>query len=70
MRITSARFEGNFAGCEKEDRVIMNIRREELPAGAAEGDILIIEGDTVSIDSGGTARRRKRIGKLMKGLWK
>ncbi len=69
MKVTIDRFEGEFAVVEKEDRAMLNIRRERLPQGAREGDILIIEGDSITIDKSGTANRKQRINNLMADLW-
>ena len=70
MKVTIDRFEGEFAVCEKDDRSMINIRRENIPQQAKEGDILIIEGESISIDIAGTDERKKRINRLMDDLWK
>ncbi len=70
MKVTIDRFEGNFAVCEKADRTMIDIPKDKIPPEAKEGDILIIEGDTIKIDTGGTAKRKKSIDKLMNDLWK
>lgn len=70
MKVTIDRFEGNFAVCEKADRTMIDIPKDKIPPEAREGDILIIEGDTIKIDTGGTAKRKKTIDKLMNDLWK
>jgi hypothetical protein len=70
MKVTIDRFEGDFAVCEKVDRTMMNIEKSRLPASTKEGDILIIEGDKIVIDSGATSKRKKRIEGLMNDLWK
>jgi hypothetical protein len=70
MKVTIDRFEGDFAVCEKPDRTMINIKKEKLPAEAKEGDVLVIEGDKIQIDAGGTAKRKKRIENLMNDLWK
>ncbi len=69
MRVTIDRFEGEFAVCEREDRTMINIPRSRLPRRAREGDILIIEGDSIKLDSAGTTRKKEAIEKLMKDLW-
>lgn len=69
MKVTIDRFEGDFAVVEKPDRTMMNIRRSKLPAGAKEGDILIIEDINVRIDPSETAKRKKAVDALMKDLW-
>ena len=70
MKVTIDRFEGEFAVCEQEDRTIVNILKDNIPQDAKEGDILFIEGDSISIDVEGTAERKKRINRLMDDLWK
>lgn len=70
MRVTIDRFEGDFAVCEKEDRTMIGIRKDKIPQKAKEGDILIIEGDSIFIDTTGTVERKKRINKLTEDLWK
>lgn len=64
------RFEGDIAICEKPDRSLMNIQRTRLPHGAREGDVLIIKGDRIVLDSAETARRKKSAEDMMKHLWK
>ena len=70
MKVTIDRFEGKFAVCEQEDRTMVNILKDNIPQEAKEGDILVIEGDSISIDVEGTAERKKRISRLMDDLWK
>jgi hypothetical protein len=69
MKVTIDRFEGDFAVLEKPDRTMMNMKHDKLPAGAKEGDILIIEGDMITIDMAETVKRKKEIKDLMKELW-
>jgi hypothetical protein len=45
---------------------MIDIPKEKIPPGAKEGDILIIEGD--SIDSGGSAKRKKDI-EVVPKIW-
>lgn len=70
MKVTIDRFEGDFVVCEKDDRRIVNIRKEKIPDKAKEGDVLIIEGNNIKIDTVGTAKRKKAIDRLMTDLWK
>jgi hypothetical protein len=70
MKVTIDRYEGEYAVCEKADRTMMNIEKSRLPASAKEGDILIVDGDKIEIDSGATTKRKKRIENLMNDLWK
>jgi hypothetical protein len=70
MQVVIDRFEGSLAVCEKPDRTMINIPRNKLPAGAKEGDVLVIEGDTIRIDEADTAKRRKKASDLLNELWK
>ncbi len=70
MKVTIDRFEGNFAVCEQADRTMIDIPKDKIPADAKEGDILVIEGDSIKIDTEGTAKRKKVIDDLMNDLWK
>jgi len=70
MKVIIDRFEGNFAVCEKEDRTMLNIVRDKLPARAKEGDVLIVEGATITIDECETAERKNAAEKLMNDVWR
>jgi hypothetical protein len=70
MRVIIDRFEGNFAVCEKEDRKMLNIKRDKLPPDAKEGDALIIEGDTITIDKAETTKRKNAVNELFANLFK
>ncbi len=69
MRVVIDRFEGEFAVCEKEDRTILNVKRNKLPAEAKESDVLLIDGDTINIDTAETAKRKKLVEKLVENIW-
>ncbi len=69
MRVTIERFEGDFAVVEKPDRTMMNIKRTKLPVSAKEGDVLIMEGENIKIDTSETNSRKTQINNLMKDLW-
>lgn len=69
MRAVIDRFEGDFAICEKEDRSMLNVKRSKLPVNIKEGDVLIIDGDTIKIDSAETAKKRGITDKLVENLW-
>jgi Protein of unknown function (DUF3006) len=64
------RFEGNYAVCEKEDRTMMDIKKNDLPSEAKEGDVLNIDNNMITIDVEGTEKRRREIKKLTEDLWK
>lgn len=70
MKIVIDRFEGNFAVCEKDDRTMINIEKNKIPSDAAEGDVLNIEGDTITVDVEETKRRKKEIEEMTRDLWK
>jgi hypothetical protein len=70
MKVTIDRFEGDFAVCERPDKTMINIQNSKLPNNAKEGDILLIKGDRIEINSDETAKRKKNIEKLMNDLWK
>ena len=70
MKVIIDRFEGNFAVCEKEDRTMLNIVRDKLPARAKEGDVLTIDGATITIDEDETAKRKNAVERLMNDVWR
>jgi hypothetical protein len=70
MKVTVDRFESDFAVCEKTDRTMIIIKRDKIPPEAKEGDVLIVEGDRIRIDTAGTAKQKKTIEGLMNDLWK
>ena len=56
------RFEGTFAICEDKDLRYFGIEKEELPTGAEEGTVLVIDDyGNLHIDAEETERRRQRI---------
>jgi hypothetical protein len=69
MRVVIDRFEGDYAVCEKEDREMIDIKRDCLPKEAKEGDVLDIKGDKIIIDLKETEKRKKEIEELTKDLW-
>ena len=70
MIVTIDRFEGIYAVCEKEDRTMIDIKRINIPKSAKEGDILNVEGNSITINKEEIERRRKEIEDLSKDLWK
>jgi len=69
MHVIIDRFEGNFAVCEKDDRKMINIDRLRLPPEAEEGDVLVINGNAITIDLDETIKRKEEIADLTKNLW-
>ncbi len=69
MEVIVDRFEGKFAVCEKPNREMMDIRKEKLPEGVKEGDVLTISGDQITINPEKRKEREERINKLMNDLW-
>jgi len=69
MKVIIDRFEGDFAVCEKEDRQMLDIKRNKIPSSAKEGDVLDITNDQITIDFKETEKRRKEIEELTKDLW-
>ncbi|MZQ76328.1 MAG: DUF3006 family protein [Peptoclostridium sp.] len=63
------RFEGDVAVVELEDRSVVEIQRKLLPEHALEGDVLIIDGEIVSIDEDDTKNRKEKAEKLMNELF-
>ena len=64
------RFEGGFALCQSlNGNDIQSIALDRLPAGAKEGDILIIRNKNIEIDKQHTDQRKAAIRKKMDGLW-
>ncbi len=70
MKVTIDRFEGEYAVCEREDRTMLNIERSKVPKDSKEGDILIVVGDSITIDKAASANRRDEVKRLMNDLWK
>lgn len=69
MRLIIDRFEGEYVVCEKEDGTMVDLKRDTLPEGVNEGDILLVEDDKITIDEISTLERKERIKKLMDDLW-
>lgn len=69
MKVVIDRFEGDYAVCEKENREMIDIKRDSIPKEAKENDVLDIEGDRITIDVLETEKRKKEIEELTKDLW-
>jgi hypothetical protein len=69
MKVIVDRFEGDWAVCEKENREMIDIKKDTLPEEAKEGDVLNIEGVVITVDILETEKRKKEIEKLTRDLW-
>ncbi|MFF2455871.1 DUF3006 domain-containing protein [Peribacillus simplex] len=63
------RFEGKIAVVEIEGGDIKDFPKSALPKGAKVGDMLIINGNTITISKEGTKQLRKEIDDLMDELF-
>lgn len=62
------RFEGALAVIEINN-ITIDVPRSKLPSNVKEGDVLIIENDTYTIDNHETDKRRCEIQNLMHKLF-
>jgi hypothetical protein len=69
MKVVIDRFEGDYAVCEKENREMIDIKRDRIPKEAKESDVLDIQDDKIEIDVNETEKRKKEIEELTKDLW-
>ena len=69
MKTSIDRFEGKFAVCEGADGTSMNIEKTKLPKGTKAGDVLDIDGDTITIDAEETESRKKKVASLVDDLF-
>lgn len=70
MKVIIDRFEGDYAICETDSGDMIHLEINQLPSQIQEGDILIIDEDSIRIDQEKTSERRKKIQDLMDDLWK
>ena len=63
------RFEGKYAVVELENKTFINILKKDLPLKAKEGDCLIIDESSISIDLNEKSNREENIKKLMDELF-
>ncbi len=64
------RFEGNYAVCEDECKVMNNIDSKLIQQGAKEGDVIELVQDNYVINVAETEKRRKHIEELTENMWK
>jgi Protein of unknown function (DUF3006) len=69
MRLTIDRFEGKFAVCIQEDKVI-NIPRYKLPIEAKDGDCLELENGFFIVKNDETQEKRRSMKQFMDDLKK
>jgi hypothetical protein len=69
VKVVIDRFEGDYAVCEKENREMIDIKRESIPKEAKENDVLDIQGDKIVVDVEETEKRKREIEELTKDLW-
>ncbi|WP_291579846.1 DUF3006 domain-containing protein [Clostridium sp. UBA6640] len=69
MKFIIDRFEEEFAVCENEKGIMVNVSRNKLPKEAKEGDVLIIENENTYINVEETEKLRKEIEELTKDIW-
>ncbi|KAB1439404.1 DUF3006 domain-containing protein [Candidatus Galacturonibacter soehngenii] len=69
MRLIIDRFEGKFAVCIQEDKII-NIPRYKLPIEAKDGDCLALENGFFVVKKEETEEKRRSVKKLMEDLKK
>ncbi|ERI91615.1 hypothetical protein HMPREF1982_03124 [Clostridiales bacterium oral taxon 876 str. F0540] len=69
MKVIIDRFEGVLAICEKDNREMIELERKNIPVEAKEGDVLIVDGNIITIDADETNVRREKIEKLTKDIW-
>lgn len=62
-------FEEDYAVCQTDEGEILEIEKAKIPTDAKEGDVLVLEGDEISINKEETIRLRQQIKKLMQDLW-
>lgn len=62
-------FEEDYAVCQTDEGEILKIEKAKIPTDAKEGDVLVLEGDEISINKEETIRLRQQIKKLMEDLW-
>jgi hypothetical protein len=63
------RFEGDYVIVELESGEMINVLRTKIPDSAVEGDVLLIDGDKIIIDTELTRERKAIIDNMMKELF-
>ena len=63
------RFEGKIAVVEIDGKEMRDIPKKDLPKGAKVGDMLIFNGDKITVTKEGTQKLRKEIDDLIDELF-
>ncbi|CAH2214150.1 DUF3006 domain-containing protein [Tepidibacter aestuarii] len=69
MRGIIDRFENKFAIVELEDKSFIDINISKLPKSAKEGDVILINKDSISLDLNETNKLKKEVNDLMNELF-
>jgi hypothetical protein len=69
MRLIIDRFEGDFAVCENDNKIMVNISKKELPSEVKEGDVIYKYDEKYIIDLEETKKRKQEIQDITKNLW-
>jgi len=69
MRYIVDRIEGSLAVCEREDGGFEDIPLEQLPKGAREGSVLLVQDGAWALDLQAEKERRKRLFAKQEGLF-
>lgn len=69
MKYIIDRFEDNFAVCEDENQNFVDVEKAKLPKDAREGDIIIVNGDKITVDKESTKARKKEVQDLFDSLF-
>lgn len=70
LKYSVDRIEEGFAVCEDENRKLVNIEKDKLPAGLREGDIFLFDNGEARILQEETEERRRMLAEKRKALLK
>ncbi len=69
MKAVIDRWEGEYAVLDIQGKM-ENVKKDQIPAGAREGDVLLKQGGQWIIDRKSSERRKEEIEHLADELWK
>lgn len=69
MKYVIDHFEEQFAVCEAEDGITVDIEKTKIPKQAKVGDVIILVNGMYKVDKQETERLRKEIDDLMDDVW-